>query len=221
MSSGSLFPVGPGRMTPRLVVGFAVKVGAAFVIAPRDNSLEVVAKSASLQIVLDVRDLSRLAAEIDSFSPLPGFNAQEKEHGLDKDNAPFPADASVLKDNRVENRNVDDGKHGDEACDDGPEQELVAPDINDPLRKVALALGLHTEERSAHVDHFPGKEKSEPSEAGERSGTSAENDRAVVGVFVVAVVSNVGGAVAKAVQDKDEGHQAEGGHPEAVNDHVD
>lgn len=179
------------------------------------------AKSASLQVSLHVRDLSRLAAEIYSLSPLPSFNAQEEEDGLDKNNTPFPADAGVLEDNRVDNRNVDDREHGDEACHDGPEQELVAPGINGSLRKVPLALGLHAEERSAHVNHFPSEKKREPCETGERGGTSAENNRAVVGVFVVAVVSNVSLAVAKTVQDKDEGSQAKGGHPESVDDHVD
>lgn len=126
----------------------------------------------------------------------------------------------MLEDNRVDDRDVDEGEHGDEASDNSPEEELVAPDVNHPLSEVLLGLGLHAEEGAAQVDHFPGEEEGEPGQTGKSGGAGAEDDFAAF-VVLVAAVANVGGAVAEAVEDEDEGGEAEGGHPEAIDDHVD
>lgn len=126
----------------------------------------------------------------------------------------------MLEDNRVDHRDVDEGEHGDEASHNSPEEELVAPDVNHPLSKILLGLGLHAEEGAAQVDHFPGEEEGEPGEAGESGGAGAEDNLAAF-VVLIAAFANIGGAVAEAVEDEDEGGEAEGGHPEAVDDHVD
>lgn len=221
MSESFLFPVGAGMTTPRLSVRFAVKIGLVFIFATQVTTSEVVAKGASLQISLYVRGLPRLTAVVYSLGPLPCLDSQEKEESLNKDNAPFPANTCVLEDDCVQARNVDDGEHGDKACDDSPEQELVAPGVNDPLREVSLALRLHAKEGSAHVDHFPGQEERKPGQAGKGRGASAEDNPAIFGELIVAVVSDVGSAIAKTVKNKDEGGEAEGRHPKTVDNHID
>lgn len=182
---------------------------------------EVVAKDALLEVTLAVAaGLEVLAAEIDALRPLPGLNAKEEEECLDEDDTPLPRDGGVLEDDLVETGDVDDGEHGDEASNDGPEEELVAPDVDDPLGEVALAAGLHAEETASQVDHLPGEEQGEPGKAGKGGGTGAEDNFAALGVRVVAVVANVSGAVADTVEDEDEGAEAEGSHPETVDYHV-
>ena len=227
MSLGFLVVVGKGPARAALLRRRSVAAGGAlFVVAAVGRAAvasaasEILSEYARLDVRLEVAALLGLAAEVDALGPLPRLYAQEEEHGLDEDDAPFPADACVLEHYGVEAGNVDDGEHGDEARDDGPEEKLVAPGVDDPLGKVLLALGLHAEEGPAHVDHFPGEEECEPGEAGKRRCAGPEDDFAALRVMVVAVVANVRGSIAEAVEHKDKRRQAEGRHPQAVNNHV-
>lgn len=127
----------------------------------------------------------------------------------------------MLKDYGVESRNVDNGKHGNETSNNSPEKEGVPPNIVHPLGEVLLALWLHSEEGSSHIDHLPSKEQGEPCQAGKSSGTSTENNLALFAVGTVAIVSNVGGTVAETVEDKDERAETESRHPKTVDNHVD
>lgn len=222
LSLGFCYPVGAGMSARHFVVGFAVRVGAALLVtAGARSTLEVVAKSASLQIGLDVCNFLGLPAIVDSLCPLPCFDAKEEENGFNEDNAPFPANTRVFEHNCVEPRDVDDREHGNETRNNSPEQELIAPDVNHPLRKVTLALGLHAEEGSAHIDHFPGEEECKPSQARESGGTGTKDHLTLSRVLIVAVVAKIIRAITKAIEDKDEGRKAEGGHPDTVHDHVD
>jgi len=81
----------------------------------------------------------------------------------------------MLEDDVVDDRDVESREDSNEASHDGPEQELVAPDIVHPLGEVLRRLGLHAEERAAHVDHLPGEEESEPRQAHEGRGAGAED----------------------------------------------
>lgn len=166
-----------------------------------------------------ISTLGSAATEVDTFSPLPALNAQEKEECLNEDDAPLPGDGSMLQDDIIDDRDVDEREHGNESSNDGPEEELVAPDINNPLGEVTLAARLHAEERTAHVDHFPGQEQGEPSQAGKCRGTSAEDNLATF-ALLVAVRADVCSAVAKSVDNKNERGKAERGHPETVDNHV-
>ena len=87
--------------------------------------------------------------------------------------------------------------------------------------KVSLALRLHAEEGSTHIDHFPSEEKCKPSQARKSGGAGTEDHLALRRELVVAVFSKIIGAVTKAVEDNDEGGQAEGRHPDTVDNHVD
>lgn len=95
------------------------------------------------------------ATEKDTLSPFPGFNTQEEQNRLDNNNSPFPGDSRVLEHHIVDNGDIKDRNHGNKAGENRPEEELVTPDIICPLREVLLGLGLHAEERAAHVHHFP------------------------------------------------------------------
>lgn len=185
-------------------------------------TLEVVTKDTlfNVHVLATTALLGRTAAKEDTLSPLPGFNTEEEEEGLDEDDGPLPADGCVLEDNVVETGNVDQREHGDETSNDGPEEERVAPNVVHPLSEVALAARLHAEERTTHVDHLPGEEEGEPGKAGKGGSTSAENNLATLTAFV-ASFANVGLTISKAVQDKNERSKAKGSHPQTVDHHVD
>ena len=163
--------------------------------------------------------LRRSTAEKDTLTPFPGLNTSKKEDCLDEHNGPFPADPSMLEDHVVDDRDIEDGENGDKSSHNRPEQELIAPDIVYPLGEVLLRLGLHAEERAAHVDHLPGEEKGKPSEADKGSGAGAEDGVTHVAVCIIAADTKV--AVTKAEEDDGEGGKAEGGHPETIDYHVD
>ena len=86
------------------------------------------------------------AMKEDSLGPFPGFDADEEQNGLYRHDAPFPGDGLVFEDNIVQHGNIKDRKHRDPSGHDGPEEELVAPDIIHPLGKVFFGIGLHAEE---------------------------------------------------------------------------
>jgi len=119
----------------------------------------------------------------------------------------------------IDNRDVEDGEDGDESKHNREEQELVPPNVDRPLRKVLIRVGLHHEERAAHVQHLPCKEEREPCQAGESRGTSAEHGVASIVVPFVAVVAEI--TVAKTEHDNGEGCETKGGDPQAVYEHID
>lgn len=124
----------------------------------------------------------------------------------------------MFEDVVVDDGNVQGGEDGDETRNDGPEEELVPPDVDHPLGKVALAAGLHAEETAAHVDHFPGQEQREPCERHECGGAGSEDRVTLLRVGVVASRPEI--AVAKAVHDEQETRETQRAHPESVRDHI-
>lgn len=70
-----------------------------------------------------------LAAEVHALRELPGFDAGEEENRCDDHDGPLPGDHLVLEDHAVDDGDVESGEDGDEADDDGPEEELVATDV--------------------------------------------------------------------------------------------
>lgn len=113
---------------------------------------------------------------------------------------------------------VKDRENGHDPRDDGPEQEPVVPEIARPLRKRVLRLGLHAEEAAPEVHHLDGEEEREPHHGRETGGTGPEHQVAAGRVVVVAVFADF--AIAEAVEDEDEAAEAEGCHPETVDEHV-
>lgn len=144
-----------------------------------------------------------LATEIDPLAPLPRFDAEEKESRLNEDDAPFPGDTSMLEDNVVEARNIQEWEDGDETSHDGPEQELVAPDVVHPLGEVFLGPGLHAEEAAAHINHLPGEEEGEPGQTDKGCRTGSENGLTLRLVIVVAMSLKI--SVSEAEHHKREG----------------
>lgn len=135
----------------------------------------------SLLLLRDLFQRSQLripsasATEEDSLSPFPGFDADEEQDSLDCHDAPFPGDRFMFEDDVVQNGDVENGEHSDPSGHDGPEKELVPPDVVHPLGKVFLGFRLHAEERPAQVDHFPSQEKRKPGQTHECSGTGSED----------------------------------------------
>jgi len=186
-----------------------------------DSCAEVSLKDARLQIdgaPPGNAILSIALPEVHALAPLPGLDAEEEQECSDEDDRPFPADTLVPEDGVVDDGNVQDREDGDESEDDGEEEELVAPDVNGPLREVLLGVGLHHEERAAHVQHLPCQEDGEPGKAGESGRTSAEDSVASVVERFVAAVSEV--AISEAKHDQGERAETESGNPKTVNEHV-
>lgn len=162
--------------------------------------------------------LLRLPSVDYALAPLPALDAAKKQHGFDDNDAPLPGDTRVLEDVVVDNGHVQDDEHGCETKHDGPEQELVAPDISHPLREVELRLGLHAEERPAEIHQLPGQEQREPRHGHETGRAGSEYGIALGRVGGIAVRTL--DAVAPMVADQSERRQTKSGHPETVDSHV-
>lgn len=183
---------------------------------------EILAESALLKIhvlPLDTLVLAGLTAEVHSLGELPGLDAAEEEAGGDEDDGPLPGDSLVLEDSVADDGDVLDGEEGDEAEHDGPEEELVAPDIVHPLGEVELGAGLHAEERSSLVNHLPGEEEGKPGETSKGGSTGLEDGLTAVAVVVVTVLTEL--TVTESIQAKDESAKAESSDPETVDTHID
>ncbi|KAI6760523.1 hypothetical protein HG530_009383 [Fusarium avenaceum] len=183
---------------------------------------EILAEGALLKVhILPVSAirLGSLTAEVDTLAELPSLNTGEEEEGGDKDNGPLPGDTLVLEDGVADNGDVLDGEEGDDTEHDGPEEELVAPDVVHPLSEVELGARLHAEERSSLVNHLPSEEKGEPGKAGKGGGTGLEDSLTALAVGVVTVLAEL--TVAKGVEAEDEGAEAQKSNPETVENHVD
>lgn len=183
---------------------------------------EILAESALLKIhvlPLDALVLAGLSAEVDTLGELPGLDTAEEETGGDEDDGPLPGDALVLEDGVANDGDVLDGEEGDEAEHDGPEEELVAPDIVHPLGEVELGAGLHAEERSSLVNHLPGEEEGEPGETSKGGSTSLEDGLTAIAVVIVTVLTEL--TISEGIQTEDKGAEAESSNPKAVDNHVD
>lgn len=182
---------------------------------------EVLAKGPLLEVqVLPVGAVPAAGdvAVIDTLGELPELDTTKEETGGDEDDTPLPSDALVLEDGVADDRDVLEREEGDEAEHDGPEEELVAPDIMHPLGEVLLGAGLHAEEGSSLVNHLPGEEQREPGQAGKGGGTRLEDGLAAVAVLVVAVNAEL--TVTKGVQAEHESAEAQGGDPDTIDNHV-
>lgn len=125
----------------------------------------------------------------------------------------------MLKHHIVDNRDIQNRKRKHKARHNPKEEELVPPHIHHPLREIQLGLGLHAEEAAAHVHHLPGEEEREPGHADEGGCARAEDGVAFGRVVAVAAGGEV--AVAPGEEDKREGGETEGCHPDAVDEGVD
>lgn len=97
--------------------------------------------------------------EEEALAPFPGLDTAEEQQGLDDDDGPLPGDAGVFEDVVVDDGAVQDQEDGHVAEHDRVEEELVAPHVVHPLRKVLLRLGLHAEERASEIDQLPRQEE--------------------------------------------------------------
>lgn len=182
----------------------------------------VLAESPLLEIhILPVSalGLASLATEEDTLDELPSFDTTEEEAGGDEDNGPLPGNTLVLEDGVADDGDVLDREESNDTEDNGPEEELVAPDVVHPLSEVELGAGLHAEERSSLVNHLPGQEEGEPGKTSKGGGTSLEHSLTAVAVSVVAFGTEV--TIAKGVHAEDESAQAKGGDPDTIDGRVD
>ena len=121
-----------------------------------------VGRESLLLQIINVSALHHLSTEIDPLSPFPGLTASKEQNSFYKHDTPFPANSRVLEHYMIKRWDIQRWENRDEASDDGPEQELIAPDVISPLREVLLAFWLHAEKGAAHINHLPGKEEREP-----------------------------------------------------------
>ena len=105
----------------------------------------------------------------------------------------------------VDDGDVEDGEQREEADEHGAEKKLVAPDVEDPLRKVAFRVGLHAEKASSHVNHLPRQENGEPCKTCKTSCARAEHRVTLARVAVVAIAGGdfASVAFAESVQHED------------------
>jgi hypothetical protein len=184
------------------------------VVATKDTVLDVHVLGVDLAGLL-----ASLAAEIDPLTPLPGLRAQEEQACRNEHDSPFPGNWCVLEDHRVQSRNINEREECDEAGENSPKEELVAPNIDSPLCEIAIRVGLHAEEGSTHINHFPCEEQCKPCQACECCSSGTKDQFARLAIGFVASGSQV--PVAKAVDDQDEARKTQQCDPEAIHDHVD
>ncbi|TFB02685.1 hypothetical protein CCMA1212_005469 [Trichoderma ghanense] len=139
---------------------------------------------------------------------------QREAHG----ERPFPGNARVLEEARVEERDVDDGEDGQAAADDGPEEEAVAVNVLEE-REEAVVVGVEPEHGTAEALELPRGNEDEPRQERKGRCSSAEHGNARVGKVRVAVRSEV--PVVGTVDDDAERAQATRPHEDAVHNHVD
>lgn len=194
-------------------------------LLPSSRGNGLVAVVPTKDTVLDVHVLISFAslfvcftAEEYPLTPFPRLHASEENTRGNEHNTPFPIDWRMLKHYRVEHWDIDEGEKRDEASDDSPEEELVAPHINRPLREVALRVRLHAEEGATHINHFPRQEEGKPRKTRKRSSARAEDQLA--GLAVALITSFAQLAITKAVDNENEAGQAQQRDPQAVNYHV-
>ena len=116
----------------------------------------------------------------------------------------------MLEDIVADEGGVQHWKSGEESRQNGPKEELVATDVVYPLHEVLLAVGLHAEEGTAHINHLRSEEEREPSKADESGDTRAKNTLKSLRVRLVACGAE--GAVPEAEHDEGEGAEIESGH---------
>lgn len=176
------------------------------------------AENPRLKILHTTRLPLRHPPKVYPLSQLPHLDASKENRRLHKDDAPLPRNPLVPEHDPIEPGDVEDGEDGHDAGDDGPEEEAVLPEVAGPLREGVLRLGLHAEEAAPEVHHLDGEEEREPNHGREAGGAGPEHQVAAGRVAVVAVFADL--AVAEAVEDEDEAAEAEGCHPETVDEHV-
>ena len=125
----------------------------------------------------------------------------------------------MLKHHIIDHRDIQNRKRQHKPRHNPKEEELVPPHVHHPLREIQLGFWLHAEEAAPHVHHLPGEEEREPGHADEGGCARAEHRVAFRLVVAVAAVGEV--AVAPGEEDQGEGGEAEGGHPDAVDEGVD
>lgn len=86
--------------------------------------------------------LGGATAEEDPLRELPGFDAGEEDQRGDDHDGPLPGDHLVLEDDAVDDGDVERREDGDEAEDNGPEEEFVAADVVHPALGVVSANHL-------------------------------------------------------------------------------
>lgn len=148
--------------------------------------------------VLPVHEV--VPAEVDPLGELPRLRAGEEEEGDGEDDAPLLADGAVEEDDLVDDGDVDGGHGAEEADEDGPEEERVAPEAEGP----ALGVGDDAvEEGAPEVDKLPGEDGEGPHHDRVAGRAGAEHAVALLRVLHVAVVAQV--AVVEAEENGGEG----------------
>lgn len=130
----------------------------------------------------------------------------------------------MFEDGVVDDRDVECWEDGNESSNNSLEEERVAttilpPLIEDVVPAMVLAFRFLSEETAAEVDHLPGQGQSKPREAYEGGGTGTENELASLTVRIVAIEAEV--SIAESPDNENKGKDAENGHPDPVDDHVD
>ena len=178
-----------------------------------------------MPVVLTVGEPARVP-----FRGLPRLDAQHEDDQPAERQPPLPPDAPLLEHLGVQARDVHRRKHGDEADHDGPEEELVLPDVAEEGERAghegavlaaAVAERVEIKHAVAEVLELPGGDEDLPGELGEDGRAGAEDDVADVAAVAIAVDPEVPLAVADAVDDDDEGEQRRRTHDQAVDQHVD
>lgn len=88
-----------------------------------------------------------------------------------------------------------------------------------PLREIFFAAWLHTEEAPPHVDQFPGEKQGKPRQTREACRTSSVNSVTVIGVGIVAILSQV--TVSETEENERKRAQTQSRDPKTINEHVD
>lgn len=153
---------------------------------------------------------------------LPRLDGGDVDDDAAESDAPFPGDSAVLEHLLIDDWNVDNGEHDEQASDDGEEEEAVAPESRDngeSLWRAVRRVGIHVEEGAGKVLDFPCGDEQQQCDC--RVCGCARPEHHVAGVVVAFVTARAEVASAGTdVGDNGKGKETQGAHEEAVDELV-
>ena len=163
----------------------------------RNRTLVVAFDAAAIDLPPDSPLLEHTA-----FDGLPALDQRHEAHHATEDEAPLPGEWHVSEDDLVDDRDVDDGERGADACDDSPEQEAVLEQGVEDGESAGVFFRVHVEQAAGQVFGFPSHDAEQDCQDAVCCGASAEGKIAGGVVAVITVVAEI--AIACAVDDDDE-----------------
>ncbi len=126
----------------------------------------------------------------------------------------------MLENPVIDDRNINNREHDDEAGDHSNEEEAIAPDgRQDRETGWSSLVWVHVEQRAGEMFDFPSSNEQQEGDSRERCRASAEDDVTRRIIPFVAARAEIAASRAD-VGDNGEGEETEGAHEEAIDEFV-